>query len=952
MRNRHVHNREFYTGKGGKKMKQYKGIYRGLALLLCLAMVISLQVTAIFASNSGGTAGIESPPCVGTILWQDAFTGSGISVTSSNPNKWQKAQPKNAVIVDPEDGNNKVAHLWAENVSGTKAVNTYIQKGFLNPESEIALSMRLYLPEKQAGSVQPALTVKFAGATLLTFTSGSDPTHVFSMTSGSDTSSIGKCKLADWVDVTLYVKSGTGSTPVERWANSTLKAYINGDLKDASGIGCQQIVAQRNVSVTYDSATWGTNTQALFAATMSVPAGSAAGFYLDDVVFYLPAEGVPTATPEPTVEPTAIPTIQPTIAPTTAPTLQPTVTPPVVIPTSQPGSEVPPHRNAALSKEVTVSSTLNAQRYPASSLTDNQYFAGLSKWMNTGGTGPHWAQIDLSAQTLIGSAAVYTGDNGAQICSDFELQYWNGATWATIPGAVISNNTEEFVPIVFSSPVETDKVRLYSNTENSFAIVELEVYESTNIALYKPATVSTVTSSSAGKNPQSAVDGSKVYSTSSWRSGTSGGEEWIALDLGDVYTLGRAGVYVGYDAPGVATPTQLKLQSSDNGLAWDDIPGAGVIDNAAGDLIFDLNNIQTRYVRLVRPAGAYTGNVKAFYVRELELYLSGGCEAVPVQAQPRGPIGRQCADTPAFDTPATHTATAVTLQAVLDSVADLPGTVVIETTGLPSVLTGGNAERTQNILIRPSLSSWLPDASTDLQASGVTLAGWNFTAFNHSYPSTRSWIWRCTISPQVQFTVRGAQGGGVCELVAPQRGENQDRFKVNPRTVNGIQYDTRNYQMIGMWLQGKDRTDGSSHSDTIQFSSGWDCVVRDSVLYHSHGQTIIVGSDVGTCGNLTIHNNWMGYDRAAVQEAIDRNDPVSARLAISTTWVVFTNNSINVKTNVNTDSGASSFAQASGNIMVNGFTQAQKDAFPNNLFEAGNYIVEEPALPDLHLIWD
>jgi hypothetical protein len=62
---------------------------------------------------------------------------------------------------------------------------------------------------------------------------------------------------------------------------------------------------------------------------------------------------------------------------------------------------------------------------------------------------------------------------------DFEVQYWNGSSWVTIPGAAVTGNNLVWRQFTFT-PVTTSKIRILVNSGlNTWSrIAEVEVFTS------------------------------------------------------------------------------------------------------------------------------------------------------------------------------------------------------------------------------------------------------------------------------------------------------------------------------------------------------------------------------------------------------------------------------------------------------------------------------------------
>lgn len=78
-----------------------------------------------------------------------------------------------------------------------------------------------------------------------------------------------------------------------------------------------------------------------------------------------------------------------------------------------------------------------------------------------------WAPIDPTETTSF-------FNNGI---TNFEVQYWHGTSWVTIPGGVVTNNTKVWRKFTFA-PIETGKIRVLVNAAKSTAstIVEVEAF--------------------------------------------------------------------------------------------------------------------------------------------------------------------------------------------------------------------------------------------------------------------------------------------------------------------------------------------------------------------------------------------------------------------------------------------------------------------------------------------
>ena len=110
----------------------------------------------------------------------------------------------------------------------------------------------------------------------------------------------------------------------------------------------------------------------------------------------------------------------------------------------------------------------------------------------TAGVYPDWVQIDFNGAKTINEIDVFTiQDNyGSPVeptdtmtfsqygITAFDVQYWNGATWVTVPGGSVTGNNKVKSKFTFS-PITTSKIRvLVNNALASYSrIIEIETYE-------------------------------------------------------------------------------------------------------------------------------------------------------------------------------------------------------------------------------------------------------------------------------------------------------------------------------------------------------------------------------------------------------------------------------------------------------------------------------------------
>jgi len=207
----------------------------------------------------------------------------------------------------------------------------------------------------------------------------------------------------------------------------------------------------------------------------------------------------PTPTPTPRITPTPTPIFTPTPTPTPFVTPTPLITPtPFVTPTPTSG-----RTNVALAVNGGVASA-SSQLSSASAAID-----GIRNWATSGSwkdttqfSYPDWLQVDFSSSKTINEIDVYavrddytntadpTENTTTSIygITNFDVQYWTGSNWVTVPNGSISGNNKALVRITFTS-ITTSRIRVVVNSgQDGFSrVVELEAWSGggSNVSLAK-----------------------------------------------------------------------------------------------------------------------------------------------------------------------------------------------------------------------------------------------------------------------------------------------------------------------------------------------------------------------------------------------------------------------------------------------------------------------------------
>jgi RHS repeat-associated protein len=157
-----------------------------------------------------------------------------------------------------------------------------------------------------------------------------------------------------------------------------------------------------------------------------------------------------------------------------------------------PSSPAGPDFAAAGNGAVATASSTISSAAPAANAINGDHVGSSGWWAdNTSFTYPDWLQVDFSGSKTISEIDVYgvQQNYGSPVeptptltssyaLTNFEVQYWTGSAWATVPGASVSGNDKVWRKFTFT-PLTTSKIRVYITNvagDNHSQIVELEAY--------------------------------------------------------------------------------------------------------------------------------------------------------------------------------------------------------------------------------------------------------------------------------------------------------------------------------------------------------------------------------------------------------------------------------------------------------------------------------------------
>jgi hypothetical protein len=275
--------------------------------------------------------------------------------------------------------------------------------------------------------------------------------------------------------------------------------------------------------------------------------------------------------------------------------------------------------------------------FPSVTIDGDRKGLNTSFWRDgTGDTYPDWLQVDFAGSKTIHEIDVVTlQDNYTNPVEPtpsmtfnqygvtaFDVQYWNGSSWVTIPGGSVTGNNNVWRKFTFAD-VNTSKIRVLVN--NALAsrsrIVELEAYSGSapppNVALSANGGVASASSTTPPDGsgifvPSVTIDGDrKGLNTSFWRDGT--GDvypDWLQVDFSGSKTISEIDVYTlqdNYTNPVEPTASMTfnlyGITAFDvqywNGSSWVTVPGGSVTGNNSVWRKFTFASLTTSKIRVL-----------------------------------------------------------------------------------------------------------------------------------------------------------------------------------------------------------------------------------------------------------------------------------------------------------------------------------------------------------------
>ncbi|HEU4713078.1 MAG TPA: RHS repeat-associated core domain-containing protein [Pyrinomonadaceae bacterium] len=269
---------------------------------------------------------------------------------------------------------------------------------------------------------------------------------------------------------------------------------------------------------------------------------------------------------------------------------------------------------------------------------------GLFVWQNgywsTASAGfPAWLEVQFNSSKTITEIDVFTVQDNYQApieptesatfsvagLSGYQVQYWNGSAWTTIPDGNVSANSKVWKKFTFSA-ITTTKIRVLTSAspDNYSRLTEVEAWTGPspapryNLAHTSMGAVATASNSAgAGYGPAGANNGDRK--SLNWTNGGGWNDsgppfpDWLQIDFGSVKTIDEVDVFTLQDNyAGSSEPTEsmtftlwgltgYEVQYW-TGSAWITISGASVTGNNKIWRKFQFSPIATSKIRVLTNA--------------------------------------------------------------------------------------------------------------------------------------------------------------------------------------------------------------------------------------------------------------------------------------------------------------------------------------------------------------
>ncbi|HEU4713030.1 MAG TPA: discoidin domain-containing protein [Pyrinomonadaceae bacterium] len=294
--------------------------------------------------------------------------------------------------------------------------------------------------------------------------------------------------------------------------------------------------------------------------------------------------------------------------------------------------------SSTFSNNYPASNVINGERAGANSNTGGLF----NGWIGSTGTFPQWAQVDFGQLRSIQEIDVFTVQDNYPNPSPpttamtfslyglqgYEVQSWNGSSWATIPGANVTGNNKVWKQFTFPT-ISTSKIRVltHASPDSYSRITEIEAWSdlspppSMNVALAVNGSAAIASSTFSNNYPASnTINGERAGANSTtgglfngWIGSTGTFPQSLQIEFGQMRSIQEIDVFTVQDNyPNPSPPTQdltfslYGLQGYEvqywNGSTWVTISNGTVTGNNKVWKQFTFPTITTQRIRVLTSA--------------------------------------------------------------------------------------------------------------------------------------------------------------------------------------------------------------------------------------------------------------------------------------------------------------------------------------------------------------